>query len=242
VSRGRTAWGRSQLLVRVRVNGRRSAEARAWARPLLARASEIGVAVMLLALLAPAGAGAAGDRAAPDPAPQVAPAGSAGSAAPEAAPQAEPSASPGPAAAPAPGSHQSAPASPPVTQVGQGGSSGPAISRTESDARSSVESSTSRVATSVETSSGSHQQPAAHPRRPVHRAAARPYLGFPLAAGHRLAELPTAFTNALAPLARGDGRLMLLGALALAVLVFASSALLRLLARLRDEGWEWPGP
>ncbi len=55
---------------------------------------------------------------------------------------------------------------------------------------------------------------------------------------HSLALLRPLITGALGPLSKVDGTLLLLGALALVVLVLASSSLLRLLARLGDEGWE----
>jgi hypothetical protein len=58
--------------------------------------------------------------------------------------------------------------------------------------------------------------------------------------GHRLESLQPVLTKALNPPPHGDGLLMLLGALALAVLVFASSMLLRLLAR--DGGGRWGRP
>ena len=58
--------------------------------------------------------------------------------------------------------------------------------------------------------------------------------------GHGLEELQPLLTTTVDPLSHGDGTLLLLGALALAALVVASSTLLRLLARLGDDGWERP--
>jgi hypothetical protein len=66
-------------------------------------------------------------------------------------------------------------------------------------------------------------------------------LDLPLGLGHRLEQLAPALTRALGPVARPDGVLLLLGALSLAVLVVVSFCLLRLLARIRGEGWEMWG-
>lgn len=61
--------------------------------------------------------------------------------------------------------------------------------------------------------------------------------GFPASLARRLDVFRPA-TSALSSLTRHDGTLVLLSALAMLVLLIASSSLLRLLARSRGEGWE----
>lgn len=76
---------------------------------------------------------------------------------------------------------------------------------------------------------------------PAHHSAARTKqarLAFPLTLIRKTEQLPSAVGRVLTPLSHDDGVLLLLGALALAVLVIASSTMLRLLTRIRDEGWE----
>lgn len=86
-----------------------------------------------------------------------------------------------------------------------------------------------------------------HRRRPAatdHSAARtrHPQVDFPAAVERRIEQLPREVTGALNPVSHEDGVLLLLGALAFAVLVVVSSTLLRLLARIRSEGWEVRGP
>jgi hypothetical protein len=63
-----------------------------------------------------------------------------------------------------------------------------------------------------------------------------PHIAF--RAPHGVDLLPSSLTGPVNRLSRGDPVLMLMGALALGVLVFASLTLLRLLAGVRDEGME----
>lgn len=83
----------------------------------------------------------------------------------------------------------------------------------------------------------------AHHRRtaPAHRPAVRtrhPQPDLSLVLEHRIEQIPGAVTRALGPVSREDGVLLLFAALGFAVFVVAGSTLLRLLVRIRSEGWE----
>jgi hypothetical protein len=202
---------------------------------VLARLGETVLVALLLVLLVSAPAGAAQGGVAPDPAPQASSPASGGI---------SPAADPAPqAATPVPSGGGSLAIAPSrlagPSPLGTGAHSGRRISPirlpaslVRGSARASW-SSTTRPPGSDRHSAPVHQRTA--PRHAALSLAVASGSALALVAARRSELLPTPITATVRlPPARGDGVLLLLSALALAVLVVASGAMLRLLRRLGD--------
>jgi hypothetical protein len=204
---------------------------------------------LLLALFLILPAGAAGSGPSPDPAPHRSPQKASASsdikaATNEPVPDAAPRASRGPQPSPAPGSGDRTTASQTVTPVSSGGSRGGELSRTQDVASSSIPITRAPSVSATPAAASRRVASAAkHRATPPSNGASRkrpPATGhtFPTSLLRRL-DLFRPATSALSSLTRhDDGTLVLLSALAMLVLLIASSSLLRLLARSRGEGWE----
>jgi len=239
--------------------------------PALVRVSAAIIAVLAVTLLAPMAASASGGGAQrdPSPAPEPAPASSHAGTQPDAAPQVQPSSvtgSPSPQPATTSGSDhtsQSSSGSSGATQAPQDGSSQVQSSQTGSSQGASSSAGSSGAATSSATAHqaarapqprvqrSKHQhttsRPAATTRRSrpaatAQRSVRHTSVELPFGLGSPLNHLTGVLGAARDPLSHPDGTMLLLSALALAVLVVASGTLLRLLARIREEGWELGGP
>jgi hypothetical protein len=239
--------------------------------PALVRLSATMIAVLAVALLAPMAANASGGGAQrdPSPAPEPAPASSHAGTQPDAAPQVQPSSvtsSPSPEPATTSGSDhtsQSSPGSSGATQAPQGGPVQVESSQTGPSQSASSSAGPSGAATSSVTAHhdaraprprvlrSKHQHKTSRPAATTHRsrpsataqrAVRHTSVELPFGLGSRLNHLPGVLGAARDPLSHPDGTMLLLSALALAVLVVASGTLLRLLARIREEGWELGGP
>jgi hypothetical protein len=259
---GRQDWRR-------RRDGSLLPKARGSAASVLARLGPFMVVGLLLGLLTPAPAAAAGPDAAPQqaspssagatsaaPSPQPAPTSSSSPKSSTSAISADPSSQPAPTSSSAPkssppsGPSQAGSEPPNVTPTAQGGSSAVVPSETATHPSSAVQSPSISTRTGVVPSPTHHKHPRATATRraaplshpPVHRPTASAHVAFPVLLARRLELLDPGSTGPLRPLTRGDPALMLLGALALAVLVLASTRLLRLLARLGRDGYEGSEP
>jgi hypothetical protein len=239
--------------------------------PALVRLGATIIAVLAVALLAPMVANASGGGAQPDasPGPEPAPASSQAGTQPDAAPQVQPSSgtsSPSPQPATTSGSDhtsQSSSGSSGATEAPQGQSSQGASSQGKSSQGESSQGGSSQGASSSAGSSGAatssatthhvararpraqrskHQPKTSGPAAATHRSVRHAGVELPFGLGRRLDDLPSALSAARDPLSNSDGTMLLLSALALGVLVVASVTLLRLLARIREEGWELGGP
>jgi hypothetical protein len=203
---------------------------------------------LLLALFLILPAGAAGSGPSPDPAPNRSPQKASASADIKAAtnepvPDAAPRASRGPQPSPAPGSGNRTTASPTVTPVSSGGSRGGELSRTQDGASSSIP--ITRAPSVSATPAAASRRAASAAKHQATRSSNGTSGKEPAGTGHtfrtslvRRLDLFRPATSALSSLTRHDGTLVLLSALAMLVLLIASSSLLRLLARSRGEGWE----
>ena len=224
-----------------------------WIRRLLTgtvftRLRPTVVAGLLSALFLILPAGAAGSGPSPDPAPQRSPQQASASsdtmaATNQPAPDAAPRTSRGPQPSPAPGSGHSTTVSQAVTPFSSGGSRGGEVSQTHGGTSSSspITRAPSRPASSAAASP--RVAPGAKQRETLaskgaarRRPAVTGGLTFPALLAHRL-DLFRPAASALSSLTRHNGTLVLLSALAMLVLLIASSSLLRLLARSRREGW-----
>jgi hypothetical protein len=211
----------------------------------LGHALAVGL-LLALFLILPAGAASSGPS--PDPAPHRSPQKASASsdikaATNEPVPDAAPRGSRGPQPSPAPGSGHRTTPSQTVTPVSSGGSRGDELSRTTGDASTSIPITRAPSVPATPAAPSRRAAPAAkHPATRPSNAASRKRaaaigLTFPALLAHRL-DLFRPATSALSSLTRHDGILVLLSALAMLVLLIASSSLLRLLARSRGEGWE----
>jgi hypothetical protein len=223
-----------------------------WIRPTrtgtaFTRLGRTVVVGLLSALFLILPAGAAGSGPSPDPAPQRSPQKASVSSDTKAAtnqpvPDAAPRASRGPQPSPAPGSGHSTTVSQTVTPFSSGGSRGGEVSQTHGGASSSSPITRAPSVPVTPAAASRSAAPAAkHRTTRVSNGASRKRpavtgLTFPALLAHRL-DLFRPATSALSSLTRHNGTLVLLSALAMLVLLIASSSLLRLLARSRREGW-----
>lgn len=235
---------------------REARAAGAW--KLGGRGNAVLVAVSLALVLAlPAPAAASAGPVGPDPAPHAASSGpavaspsSSGSVS-SPAPQAQPSSSPRPQPAASSGSSPHSPASGTGTPVAPGGSSSAGLSPAQGSATpiSSGRGTPGRTTRLDARQRIGHASATHHVRGRSTRRAARTHhaaahsspgladLAVPFVIPHHLAWLRPLLAGSLGRLSHGDGLLLLLGALALVVLVLASSTMLRLLMRVMREGW-----
>ncbi len=136
----------------------------------------------------------------------------------------------------------------------QGGSSQGGSSQTGSSQGASSSVGSSGAATSSATAHhvarapqprvqrSKRERKTSRPAATAHRSVRHTSVELPFGLARRLDHLPSALSAARDPLSNSDGTMLLLSALALGVLVVASATLLRLLARIRAEGWELGGP